>query len=66
MEVFAKAFADNKFAVDSTTEIGPKVGKSLQHDTLIAVIISAIGMIVYIAWRFEFSFGVAACHRHLS
>ena len=47
--------------MDSTTEIGPKVGKSLQHDTLIAVIISAIGMILYIAWRFEFSFGVAAC-----
>ncbi len=61
VEVFHKAFTDNKLTVDSTTEIGPKVGKSLQHDTLIAVIISAIGMIVYIAWRFEFSFGVAAC-----
>ncbi|HSR12803.1 MAG TPA: protein translocase subunit SecF [Thermodesulfobacteriota bacterium] len=56
-----KAFAANKMTVESTTEIGPKVGRSLQHDTLIAVIISAIGMIVYIAWRFEFSFGVAAC-----
>jgi preprotein translocase subunit SecF len=60
VEIFRKEFADNKFQVDSTTEIGPKVGKSLQHDTLIAVIISAIGMIVYLAWRFEFSFGVAA------
>ena len=59
-QIFTKEFADNKFVVDSTTEIGPKVGKSLQHDTLIAVIISAIGMIIYIAWRFEFSFGVAA------
>ncbi|MBI5966618.1 MAG: protein translocase subunit SecF [Deltaproteobacteria bacterium] len=60
VEIFAKEFADNKFAVDSTTEIGPKVGKNLQHDTLIAVILSAIGMIIYLAWRFEFSFGVAA------
>jgi preprotein translocase subunit SecF len=60
VKIFTKEFADNKFAVDSTTEIGPKVGKSLQHDTLIAVIISAIGMIIYLAWRFEFSFGVAA------
>ena len=58
--IFTKEFADNKFLVDSTTEIGPKVGKNLQHDTIIAVIISAIGMIVYLAWRFEFSFGVAA------
>ena len=60
VRIFTKEFADNKFAVDSTTEIGPKVGKNLQHDTLIAVIISAIGMIIYLAWRFEFSFGVAA------
>ncbi len=61
VSILQKEFAGNKMAVDSTTEIGPKVGKSLQHDTLIAVIISAIGMIIYIAWRFEFSFGVAAC-----
>ncbi len=60
VEIFRREFTDNKFAVDSTTEIGPKVGKSLQHDTLIAVIISAAGMIIYLAWRFEFSFGVAA------
>jgi len=46
--------------VDSTTEIGPKVGKSLRDDALVAILFSAIGMIVYIAWRFEFSFGVAA------
>jgi preprotein translocase subunit SecF len=58
--VFSKEFADNKFQVDSTTEIGPKVGKSLRDDAMIAVIVSAIGMIVYLAWRFEFSFGVAA------
>jgi preprotein translocase subunit SecF len=59
-EIFTKDFSENKFVVESSTEIGPKVGKSLQHDALIAVIISAVGMILYIAWRFEFSFGVAA------
>ncbi len=61
LAIFAKEFADNKFVVDSTTEIGPKVGKNLRDDALIAVIVSAIGMIIYIAWRFEFSFGVTAC-----
>ena len=60
MDIFAKEFKDNKFVVDSSTEIGPKVGKSLQHDTLIAVAISALGMIVYLWIRFEFAFGVAA------
>jgi preprotein translocase subunit SecF len=57
---FSKEFKENKFIVESTTEIGPKVGKSLRDDALIAVVISAIGMIIYLAWRFEFSFGVAA------
>ena len=61
VQIFTKEFSDNKFVVDSSTEIGPKVGKSLQHDTLIAVAFSIIGMIVYIAWRFEFSFGIGAC-----
>ena len=60
LAIFAKEFADNKFVVDSTTEIGPKVGKNLRDDALIAVIVSAIGMILYLAWRFEFSFGVTA------
>jgi preprotein translocase subunit SecF len=60
LAIFSKEFADNKFQVDSTTEIGPKVGKTLRDDALIAVIFSAVGMIVYLAWRFEFSFGVAA------
>jgi preprotein translocase subunit SecF len=60
VQIFTHGFSDNKFVVDSTTEIGPKVGKKLQNDTLIAVIISAIGMILYLAWRFEFVFGVAA------
>jgi preprotein translocase subunit SecF len=60
LAIFTKEFADNKFVVDSTTEIGPKVGKSLRDDALVAILFAAIGMIIYIAWRFEFSFGVAA------
>ncbi len=59
-EIFAKDFADNKFVRESSVEIGPKVGESLRKDAQIAVILSAIGMILYLAWRFEFSFGVAA------
>ncbi len=58
--IFAKEFPDNKFTVEGSTEIGPKVGKDLQKDTIIAVIIAALCIILYIAYRFEFSFGVAA------
>jgi len=60
VEVFTKEFSANKFVVESSTEIGPTVGKSLQKDALVAVIISMLAIIIYIAWRFEFKFGVAA------
>ncbi|VAV85428.1 Protein translocase subunit SecF [hydrothermal vent metagenome] len=59
-EVFKKDMPDNPFVVDSTTEVGPTVGKKLQKDALWAVIISLVGIFLYIAWRFEMRFGVAA------
>ena len=57
---FTTGMPDNSFVIDSTTEIGPTVGKRLQKDALWAVIVSMIGILVYVAWRFEFRFGVAA------
>lgn len=60
MAVFTKDFPTNKFVVDASTEIGPTIGKKLQEDALIAVVISFIGIILYIAMRFELRFGVAA------
>ncbi len=59
-EVFRKEFTANKFTVESSSEIGPSVGDKLRKDTLIAVLISIVGIIIYIAWRFDFKFGVAA------
>lgn len=58
--VFTKEFPANKFVVDSTTEIGPTIGKKLQEDALVAIAISFAGIILYIAARFEFRFGIAA------
>ena len=58
--VFSKEFPGNKFVVDSSTEIGPTIGKKLQEDALIAVLISFAGIILYIAVRFQLRFGVAA------
>jgi preprotein translocase subunit SecF len=57
---FKKEFADNAFVVDSSTEIGPSIGDKLRNDTLIAVVISLFGIILYIAWRFDFKFGIGA------
>ncbi|MFQ5991530.1 MAG: protein translocase subunit SecF [Nitrospiraceae bacterium] len=58
--VFTQEFPANQFVVDSSTEIGPTIGKKLQKDALIAILISLAGIILYIAARFEFRFGVAA------
>jgi preprotein translocase subunit SecF len=59
-EVFKKEFPSNAFVVESSTEIGPSIGDKLRKDTLIAVAISLLGIILYIAWRFDFKFGVGA------
>ena len=57
---FKKEFADNAFTVESSTEIGPSIGDKLRKDTLVAVVLSLVGIIMYIAWRFDFKFGVGA------
>ncbi len=59
-EVFTKGLPGNPYTVDSTTEVGPTVGRKLQTDALWAIGISMICILAYVAWRFEFRFGVAA------
>jgi preprotein translocase subunit SecF len=58
--IFRKEFPENTFVVDSSTEIGPSIGKKLQGDALVAIIVSFAGIILYIAARFELRFGIAA------
>jgi preprotein translocase subunit SecF len=59
-DAFKKEISGNQFVVESSTEIGPSVGDKLRKDTLTAIIISMIGIIIYIAWRFDLKFGVGA------
>ena len=53
-------FSDNPFTLEASTEVGPAIGKELQRKALLAIVISLAGIVLYIAWRFEFRFGVAA------
>ncbi len=53
-------FPENKFVIDSTTEIGPKVGSKLRKDALIAILVATGGILIYVAFRFQFKFGVGA------
>jgi preprotein translocase subunit SecF len=58
--VLQQKLPDNKYVVDSTTEIGPKVGGRLRADAAKAVAVAVIGILVYVAFRFQFKFGVGA------
>jgi len=59
-QAFTRGFADNKFIVESNISVGPTVGKKLQKDALWAVGLSLLGILIYVAWRFELIFGIAA------
>ena len=48
------------FAIINTEFVGPKVGADLQRKAILAVLYALGGMLVYIAFRFEWIYGVAA------
>ncbi len=58
--VFRQEFSDNPFEVYSIMEIGPAIGQALQRDSLLAITVSIIAIVIYIAVRFQFRFGIAA------
>jgi preprotein translocase SecF subunit len=41
-------------------EVGPKIGEELKWKALLAIFWAMVGIILYIWWRFEFKFGIAA------
>ena len=51
---------NNTYVVDSTTVVGPKVGGRLRADAAKAVAMAIIGILIYVAFRFQFKFGVGA------
>ncbi len=60
VQAFQEGFSDNQFVVDSSTEIGPTIGEKLRKDALVAIVVSMVGIMIYIALRFEFWFGIVA------
>ncbi|GFO58160.1 protein-export membrane protein SecF [Geomonas silvestris] len=57
---FQKEFPQNAFVVESSNEIGPAIGDKLKGDTLKAVGFAMLGIVAYIAWRFDGKFGIGA------
>jgi len=51
---------EDEFSIQSIDMIGPKVSKELQKKAVLAMILSLVGMLGYITWRFELRFAVGA------
>ncbi len=60
LTILTQRFLGNELTVDSTTEIGPKVGAEMTGDALKAIVAAIIGILIYIWWRFQFRFSIGA------
>jgi len=60
LQTLKNGFPNDKMTIVSATEIGPSIGSELAGKAFLAILYSIIGIIVYIAFRFEFRFGLAA------
>lgn len=62
-ESVKKHFPDNvddKTLIRLQEEVGPKIGEELKGKAILAIFWALVGIIIYIWWRFEFSFGLSA------
>jgi len=55
-----KAMSGNPITVERVEVVGPKVGADLREKALLSMLYSIIGIIIYISWRFEFRYAIAA------
>src|SRR4030095_5028713 len=53
-------FAEANFEVVQVDQVGPTVGEEIQKSAIVASLLSLFGILVYVAFRYEFSFAVGA------
>lgn len=53
-------FDPKDFDIVRVEMVGPKVGRDLREKALLSIFYAFIGIIIYISWRFEFRFAIAA------
>ncbi len=59
-EILSRELSDKGFELESQSEIGSSVSAILRNKAIQAIIISLVGVIIYLAIRFDLSFGFAA------
>ena len=55
-----KQYSDNPFSLEKEERVGPKVSAELAQKALVAVILSWIAIVIYMAFRFKLPHGIAA------
>ena len=58
--LLAGNFSLDNFTIRNVDIVGPKVGSQLRRQALFATLYALLGMLVYIAFRFEWVYGAAA------
>lgn len=56
----ATTFSPEGFEIRRVEMVGPQVGKDLRRKGILAIIYALLGILLYITWRFELKFAVAA------
>ena len=46
--------------VERVEMVGPKVGRDLREKAVLSILYAIIGIVIYISWRFEFQYAIAA------
>ena len=59
-ENLKERFKDNSFQVLKEDQVGPKVGSELTRDAVLAVLLSLVVILIYLAFRFKFIFALGA------
>lgn len=59
-KILSEEMGEKGFVLESQSEIGSSVSAVLRNKALLAILISLIGVICYLAMRFDLRFGVAA------
>jgi SecD/SecF fusion protein len=60
LKALQEKFPDAKFRRVALDQVGPSVGKEIQKTAIVASFISMMGILIYVAFRYEFSFSVGA------
>jgi SecD/SecF fusion protein len=60
VEALQKAFPEAGFANAGVSSIGPSVGSEILKSAVISIVLALVGIMLYVAFRFEFGYGMGA------